>query len=134
MGWFITGVSDPKSKQPPDKPNNYEKTIGRSSVDNKEYNKDYDKTKWARKFLPKWKIGRPWLSDVPDKGMICTICVDNEPTLQAQGVLQSRKFIDVSVTYKSENISLHEKSKSHCLSISDDDKDNSLMIMYRIMS
>jgi hypothetical protein len=35
----------------------------------KEYYKGYDKDKHARKYLPEWEKGRPWLKYVDDKGV-----------------------------------------------------------------
>ncbi|KAG1685114.1 Zinc finger protein 862 [Nymphon striatum] len=77
-----------------------------------QYDKQYDKTKRVRKFLPKWQIGRPWLIDSA-AGMVCKLCTDNKDALSRQGLLKSRTFISGCVSYKAESISLHEKSSAH---------------------
>ena len=50
--------------------------------------KEYEKSR-TRKFSTKWQVGRPWLKNDEEKGMICEWCVANKQTLIAQNVLNS---------------------------------------------
>ena len=70
-----------------------------------ESNKGYDKDKRARKYLPEWEKGRPWLKYVDDKGMVCTACTKfGKP---------NGMFVTGCTSYKVDSLTKHEKSKQH---------------------
>ena len=53
-------------------PSEFEKKKKKFESTKEYYYKGYDKDKHARKYLPEWEKGRPWLKYVDDKGMVCT--------------------------------------------------------------
>jgi hypothetical protein len=92
---YLLGVKPPSESEK--KKRKFEST--------KEYYKGYDKDKSARKYLPEWEKGRPWLKYVDDKGMVCTARTEF-------GELNGM-FVTGCTSYKVDSLTKHEKSKQH---------------------
>ena len=104
MWKYIYGVSKVVKEK------NKEKAPKAAYVQSKNYEKSM-----TRMFSTKWQVGRLWLKNDEEKGMICEWCVANKQTLIAQHVLNSTRFIDGCASYKTELISYHEKNAAHLL-------------------
>ena len=70
-----------------------------------DYHRDYDKTKRVRSYHSEWEQDRPWLSNSPEKGMVCSVC-------QKYGDPTSNTFVSGCNSYKLDSVTKHEKSKS----------------------
>jgi hypothetical protein len=114
----------PTSPQPP--PPDTTRTNMDGRISNNKGHKQSDKVKDGsktekgkknqpplRKFLPKWTIGRPWLT-CSSNGLLmwCLWCKDHQEKIPKQYLL-SRKMIDGSNSLKVETINIHERSQMH---------------------
>jgi len=77
MWKYISGVSNEVEEK------KEEKAPKATCDQSKEYKKSESR---ARKFSTKWQVGRLWLKNNEEKGMICEWHAANEQTLIAQNV------------------------------------------------